>query len=205
METTASIPTSILRQGRIIMNEPAAGLRANLLELLQSVPSSMLQSGPVEKARAIFLLCWLHAVLTQRLRFAPLAFTKLYDFNDADFNAALGRLDAWINQAARSKTHLDPSDFPWAALKIAIAEYAFGGRIDIDRDREVLNSFVDHLFRSEAFDLDFAMTKTGFKGPDQTTWLDFLAWAAGLPEKEPPSLLGLPAFATKVLAVQDGN
>jgi len=58
METNPSIPINILRQSRIIMNEPPPGIRANLIESLQSIPTARVASGPTEKARLYFLLAW---------------------------------------------------------------------------------------------------------------------------------------------------
>jgi dynein heavy chain 1 len=37
--------------------------------------------------------------------------------------------------------------------------------------------------------------------PDGTTWPDFLAWVRQLPEREPPTYLGLPGNAEKMLLV----
>lgn len=58
METNPSIPVNILRQSRIIMNEPPPGIRANLIDCLKSINPSRVASGPHEKVRLYFLLAW---------------------------------------------------------------------------------------------------------------------------------------------------
>lgn len=58
METNPAIPVSILRQSRVIMNEPPPGIRANILESLKSISPARLSAGPMEKTRLFFLLSW---------------------------------------------------------------------------------------------------------------------------------------------------
>ena len=58
MEANPVIPVNILRQSRIIMNEPPPGIKANLLDSLRSIPHGRLSQGPAEKSRLYFLLAW---------------------------------------------------------------------------------------------------------------------------------------------------
>jgi len=75
METNPVIPINILRQSRVIMNEPPPGVRANLLDTLRGLPQNRLTTGPAEKARLFFLLAWFHAVVQERLRYLPLGWS----------------------------------------------------------------------------------------------------------------------------------
>jgi dynein heavy chain 1 len=213
METSPAIPVSILRQGHVLMNEAAPGLRANVLELMRFVPQQMLSSGPSEKGRIFFLLCWLHAVLIQRLRYVPLAFSKAYEFNDADFKAALGRLDLWINAAAKSKTNVDPENLPWLAMRFIMRDYAMGGRIDTTQDLLVLDSLIKQLFNPGSFELAFSLTGSEHAGEpfelrleDERSWQSFHDFISQkLPEMEDPRVLGLPATAAQVIAVKEAE
>jgi dynein heavy chain 1 len=112
METNPSIPVNILRQSRILMNEPPPGIRANVLESLRGISPARLSSGPAEKARIFFQLAWLHATVQERLNFAPLGWTKTYEFNDSDFEAALNVIDAWV---ASTRSNIDPSAIAYVA------------------------------------------------------------------------------------------
>lgn len=154
----------------------------------------------------MFLLCWLQAVLTQRLRFTPLAFTKIYEFNDADFSAGLNRIQAWVEDASKGKANMSPSSMPWTALRSALTQYAFGGQIDSDQDQSALDSFVSHLFSEQAYDLNFPLSlSASIKAPDGTTIASFIEWTLNLPDVEDPTLLGLPTSASKVIAANEGE
>ena len=75
MEANPSIPVNILRQSRILMNEPPPGIKANLSDSLRSISTARLSQGPAEKVRLYFLLAWFHAVVQERLRYVPLGWS----------------------------------------------------------------------------------------------------------------------------------
>lgn len=206
MEASPKIPASILRQSRIIMNEPTPGLKANLLGLLRGIPESR-HSLPAETARVQFLLCWLQAVITQRLRFAPLSFTQIYEFNDSDFSAGLKRISAWVEHVAKGRSNVDPASIPWLAIRTSLSQYAFGGRVDVEQDQAVLESFIDHLFQPKAYDVDFPLvtSEQSLHIPDCTNIAGFIDWTSTLPEQDSPSLLGLQPKAATVIATQQGK
>ncbi|BEJ00458.1 hypothetical protein CcaverHIS631_0503150 [Cutaneotrichosporon cavernicola] len=208
METNPVIPVNILRQSRIIMNEPPPGVRANLLDTLRGLPAARLNTGPTEKARLLFLLAWLQAVVQERLRYLPLGWSKSYEFNDSDFDAAFKTIDSWITGLAKGKSNVDPAQIPWVALRTLIKQAVYGGRIDSDYDQRVLDAFVDAIFTPRAYDNDFALVKLGDRPllvPEGTQMSQFIAWAQALPEHEPPSWLSLPGTAERVVAAAEGN
>lgn len=208
METNPVIPVNILRQSRIIMNEPPPGIRANLLDTLRGLPTARLNTGPAEKSRLLFLLAWLHAVVQERLRYLPLGWSKSYEFNDSDFDAAFKTIDTWINTLAKGKANVDPAQIPWVALRTLIKQAVYGGRIDSDYDQRVLDAFVDAVFTVRAYDADFALVKAGdspLHVPEGTSMQQFIDWAHRLPENEPPSWLSLPGSAERVVAAAEGE
>ena len=84
METSPKIPVNLLRSSRILMYEQPAGVRANMKDSLSSV-SLRASKPPIEKARVYLLLSFLHAVIQERLRYAPiLGWRGLWEFNDSD-------------------------------------------------------------------------------------------------------------------------
>jgi dynein heavy chain 1 len=210
MEANPSIPVNILRQSRIIMNEPAPGVKANLLDSLRSIPPARLSQGPAEKVRLYFLLAWFHAVVQERLRYVPLGWSKSYDFNDSDMSAAFTTIDTWLHSVAKGRTNVDPAQIPWDAIRTLIKQSVYGGRIDSDFDQRILDAFVDGLFSPAAYNVDFNLVPNPsstqlLTAPDGTKLDHFLSWVNGLPEREPPAWLCLPPTAERVIAVAQGN
>jgi dynein heavy chain 1 len=210
MEANPVVPVNILRQSRIIMNEPPPGIRANLLDSLKNIPNARLAQGPTEKIRLYFLLAWFHAVIQERLRYVPLGWSKAYDFNDSDMDSAFKTIDQWLQPVAKGRANIDPASIPWDAVKTLIKQSVYGGRIDSDFDQRVLDAFVDMLFTSKAYNMDFELvpshstTGTTVTAPEGTKIEHFLGWVSSLPEREPPSWLSLPPTAERVIAISQG-
>ena len=84
METSPKIPVNLLRVSRILMYEQPAGVRANMKDSLSTLSVRATQQ-PREKARLYLLLSFLHAVIQERLRYAPtLGWKGFWEFNDSD-------------------------------------------------------------------------------------------------------------------------
>ena len=84
METSPKISVNLLRASRVLMYEQPAGMRANIRDSLSTLSVRAVQP-PREKARLYLLLSFLHAVIQERLRFAPnLGWKGFWEFNDSD-------------------------------------------------------------------------------------------------------------------------
>ncbi|KAJ3032718.1 hypothetical protein HDV00_007194 [Rhizophlyctis rosea] len=209
METNPKVPVNLLRMSRIMLIEPPPGIKANLQETLSSISSSRVSKGPAERSRLYFLLAWLHAIVQERLRYAPLGWTKGYEFNDSDHDMALTVIDHWLDSVAQGRSNISPAKIPWDALKTLITETVYGGKIDSEFDQKLLESFVHGLFAPETYDLNFALVEgtegaKGLKIPDGTKMDQFISWVQKLPEQQPPTWLGLPNNAEKVLMTSKG-
>jgi len=91
METSPKIPVNLLRAARILMNEQPAGIRANMKDSLSAL-SERATKQPVERARIYLLLALLHAVVQERLRYAPsLGWKGFWEFNDSDVSVTYER------------------------------------------------------------------------------------------------------------------
>lgn len=55
----------------------------------------------MERARLYFLLAWFHAIVQERLTYAPLGWSKKYEFNESDLKCACDTLDTWIDSTAK--------------------------------------------------------------------------------------------------------
>ncbi|KAJ3090057.1 hypothetical protein HK102_004799, partial [Quaeritorhiza haematococci] len=210
METNPKVPVNLLRLSRVLMFEPPPGIKANLQETLNSIPAARLTKGPSERVRLYFLLAWLHAIVQERLRYVPLGWTKIYEFNDSDHDMALMTIDNWLDNVAQGRANVPPNKIPWGAIKTLIRETVYGGKIDNEFDQYVLDSFVNKLFTVEAYDLDFALVEGSDDGaklaiPEGIRMENFTEWVNKLPDQQPPNWLGLPNTAEKVLMAAKGN
>ncbi|CAO3629084.1 unnamed protein product [Cunninghamella echinulata] len=211
METNPKVPVNLLRMSRVLMFEPPPGIKANLQESLRSIPPSRFTRGPSERARLYFMLAWLHAVVQERLRYVPLGWTKLYEFNDSDQDCAFNTIDNWLEVAAGGRANISPEKIPWDAIRSLLKQSIYGGRIDNEYDQRLLNSFVNTLFNHHCYDLDFEIVKStgenekALVAPDGTKMEHFLEWVNKLPDREPPTWLGLPSNAERVLLTSKGK
>ena len=207
METSSAIPSSLLRASRVLMYERPAGIRANMRDTLSALPDQAVQQ-PVEKARVHFLLSYLHAVVQERLRYAPrLGWKAGWEFNDADYDCSAFIIQWWTDHVARGRSNVAPKSIPWEILR-ALTTEMYGGKIDDAADFAQLQTLVVRTLTADAFEEGFNVIgavaeddSVGVALPGGTTKKDFVQWVRDLPEREPPTYLGLPADAEKLLLV----
>ena len=98
---------------------------------------------------------------------------------------------------------------PWDLLRTLIVEM-YGGKVDDEDDFSMLRKIVEKVVDPSAYETDHQLVEPrdsdeGLKVPTGTTMPDFMEWVARLPEREPPTYLGLPASAEKLLLVEQGQ
>ncbi|GBM53740.1 Dynein heavy chain, cytoplasmic [Araneus ventricosus] len=212
LEIHPKVPVNLLRAGRIFVFEPPPGIKANLLRTFSAVPAQRMMKAPGERARLYFLLAWFHAVVQERLRYAPLGWSKRYEFNESDLRVACDTLDTWIETVAMGRTNLPPEKVPWDAICTLLSQCIYGGKIDNEFDQRLLNSFLSKLFTAQSFEPDFPLV-TGVDGiddkiikmPEGIRRDQFLHWVENLSERQSPSWLGLPNNAEKMLLLTGGT
>lgn len=47
-------------------------------------------------------------MIQERLRFTPIGWSKVYEFNESDQRCALDAVDEWISRVAQDRTNIDP-------------------------------------------------------------------------------------------------
>lgn len=208
MEAGPKIPINLIRAARTLVFEQPAGIRANMKDTL-NVLSDRGTKAPIEKGRLYLLLCFLHAVLQERLRYAPtLGWKGLWEFNDSDYECCAFIIDSWIDHIAQGRSNVAPVKLPWDLIRALITEM-YGGKIDDEGDFNLLNNLVNQVFDPAAFDEEHELVSEpdgdGLKVPSGTSMKDFIGWVNTLPEREPPTYLGLPANAEKLLLVGRGE
>lgn len=210
MEINPKVPVNLLRAGRIFVFEPPPGMKANMLRTFSSIPVARMCKAPNERARLYFLLAWFHAVIQERLRYAPLGWSKKYEFGESDLRSACDTVDTWLDDTAKGRQNIPPDRIPWAALQTLMAQSIYGGRIDNEFDQRLLNTFLERLFTCSSFDSEFklALKVDGHKDikmPDGIRREEFIHWVEMLPDTQTPSWLGLPSNAEKVLLTTQGT
>ncbi|KAK3491873.1 cytoplasmic dynein heavy chain [Neurospora crassa] len=219
MESSPKIPVNLLRASRVLMYEQPAGVRANMKDSMSSISTRSLKS-PVERTRLYLLLSFLHAVVQERLRYAPnLGWKGFWEFNDADYECSAHVIDTWIDTAAHGRTNIAPSNIPWEMIRYLIVE-TYGGKIDDENDFKMLNQLVHTFLTPSAFDIGHKLVEVSHDAEDEqkdaatggdlvvpsgTSLQEFMSWIQKLPEREPPTYLGLPANAEKLLLVGLGK
>ena len=202
------LPSNLLRVSHIFTFEAPPGVRANLLHTLASIPEARMDAKPVERARLFFMLAWFHAVIQERLRYAPLGWTKMFEFGDADKRCAFDTLSYWIDSVAKGRDNLPPERIPWSAIRTLLGQVVYGGRLDNDFDQRLLDSFLEDMFTPRCFGDDFKLMHgvSELMAPESgTSKAQFMAWAERLPENESPAWLGLPENAELLLLLNQSR
>lgn len=116
---------------------------------------------------------------------------------------------------AQERTNIAPTKIPWDLIRALITEM-YGGKVDDETDFKVLSDLVNKIMTVAAFDDDHKLVDGvgeegtleadgGLRVPGGTQLADFMEWINSLPEREPPTYLGLPANAEKILLVGHGE
>lgn len=212
MEINPKAPVNLLRASRIFVYEPPPGIKANLLRTFSTISASRMSESPGERARLYFLLAWFNAIVQERLRYAPLGWSKTYEFSESDLRVGYDMLDIWIGSVSQGRANVPPEKLPWDAFRKLIGDSIYGGRIDNDFDQRLLQSFIDRLFTQKSFESEFPLVTDveGQKGknvaiPDGVRREQFVQWCEKLPNYQSPSWLGLPNNAEKVILTTLGK
>jgi dynein heavy chain 1, cytosolic len=119
-------------------------------------------------------------------------------------------IDTWIDNVAQNRTNIAPQNIPWDMIRFLVTE-TYGGKVDNEGDFQILNQLVQSFLTPAAFELGHKLVEDptekegGLAAPAGTSLQDFMAWIHKLPEREPPTYLGLPANAEKLLLVGLGR
>lgn len=120
-----------------------------------------------------------------------------------------------MESVALGRTNIAPQKLPWEMIRTLITE-TYGGKIDDEGDFARLTALVGQFMIPAAFESEHKLIgempsgghdggEEGLPVPAGTAMKDFMDWVNRLPEREPPTYLGLPANAEKLLLVGDGR
>lgn len=103
-----------------------------------------------EFKRALYGLCWFHAILIERKKFKTLGWNVTYAFNDSDFGVCEDLIALYMGKIKEGDPPVmdkkNKAPIPWKAIQFLIAEANYGGRITDDRDRRLIKVYADEIF-----------------------------------------------------------
>lgn len=122
-----------------------------------------------------------------------------------------------MEHAAAGRSNVAPSNLPWDMIRTLITE-TYGGKIDDESDFANLGRLVNSFLTPAAYEVGHKLVE-GVAGavtqedggdgsltvPSGTGLSEFMDWVNKLPEREPPTYLGLPSNAEKLLLVGLGR
>jgi dynein heavy chain 1 len=131
MEVNPKVPTTLLRASNVLVFEPPAGIKAALARSYSiAITPERSDRKPVQRARLHFIVAWFNAVVQERLRYTPIGWSKVYEFNQSDQRCVLDCVDEWLDTLGQAREAVDPDKIPWDALRTLISQSIFGGKID---------------------------------------------------------------------------
>jgi dynein heavy chain 1 len=145
------------------------------------------------------MVAWFNSVIQERLRYTPLGWSKMYEFNESDLKSALDTLDSWID--------LSPNNIQWNAIRTLLASCIYGARIDNDFDQNLLTTFVNKFFSNQCFDEKFLLVddkQDRIYSKEFTNKDSYLNWINEIDNEQKPSWLGLPNNAEGILLTNIG-
>lgn len=205
LEITPKIPVNLVRASRTLVFEPPPGIKASIIHTMHHIPRARMERPPIERARLYFLLAWLHALVHERLRYAPIGWTKPYEISDVDMRVAMDTLDSLVDAAAKGRSNVAPEAIPWAAVRELLVTSVYGGRMDNEFDQRLLVDLVARLFTPRSFDLAFPLIPDGSIAlPDARDRQAYEQWVHALPDQQGPAWLGLAKDADATLMTTRG-
>eukprot|EP01015_Nassula_variabilis_P036963 TRINITY_DN967_c0_g2_i6.p1 TRINITY_DN967_c0_g2~~TRINITY_DN967_c0_g2_i6.p1 ORF type:complete len:1103 (-),score=250.87 TRINITY_DN967_c0_g2_i6:90-3398(-) len=203
-EFNPKIPRTLLRQSYKCVFEPPDGIKASLIRTFKTVLSpARSDKAPTERTRLHFLLAWVHAVIQERLRYTPIGWTKVYEFNEADQRCALDLIDEYLDGMGQ-RNNVDPDKIPWDALQCILAQNLYGGKIDNQYDNKILDGLIGQFFTAKSYNMDFELFlapegSQPIKIPDVKKFSQFEEWIDKLPSVESPAWSGLPNNVERIV------
>ncbi|XP_017051507.2 cytoplasmic dynein 2 heavy chain 1 [Drosophila ficusphila] len=185
-ESTEGFSESAVFKCLKVRYEQPKGLKQIVMRLLQNFAAEQDQSLKNQpkslKMRLVYFI--LTAVLQQRRQFIPQGWSKYYEFGEADLKAALGILK-WMDQ------QLNSGKCDWLLLQRLSEALAFGGRVNNQRDLEILNTYLNQFCSADVLSNRWSPLGLSLSIPTSSNLQDYYAALEKFPDIDEPSMYGL--------------
>ncbi|KAJ1446203.1 dynein heavy chain and region D6 of dynein motor-domain-containing protein [Pelagophyceae sp. CCMP2097] len=194
-EPHAAFPRVLLQQSLKVTFESPPGTKKNMQRTLTSWGRDFFERGSASgtsaellgRRKLLFVLAWFHAVTQERRTYLPQGWTKGYEFGVGDLRAG-----AFVMEAACCAGKAGEPDF--TLLRGLMEDAIYGGRVDDKYDLRVLRVYLGRLFCPDVFDgrADLSRGLAVPASDDACSYAAAVAAVARIPDKDAPTLLGLP-------------
>ncbi|EDX05339.1 GD21850 [Drosophila simulans] len=185
-ESTEGFSEAAIYKCLKVRYEQPKGLKQIVMRLLQNFAAEQdqkLKNQPKSlKMRLVYFV--LTAVLQQRRQFIPQGWSKYYEFGEADLTAALGILKMMDQQ-------LNSGKCDWLLLQRLSEALAFGGRVNNQRDLEILRSYLSQFCLADVLSSRWSPLGLSLSIPTSGQLQDYYAALEKFPEADEPSMYGL--------------
>ena len=207
----SSLPPTLLAACEPVLLEAPAGLGAACARALARLRGAGPSRAPPEM---LALIAWLHAAVSERRRYVPIGWSRVYDCGDADLDAAAASADILFAEGK------DSAAMHFPALRRLFCGALHGARLETASDTAALDALAKAVFAPRSLEggalsfetLSSDAAASGLFTPpavyspyplprDLAGWA---LWAAALPATLPPAALGLPRSADALSAARAG-
>ncbi|XP_077967769.1 dynein beta chain, ciliary-like [Styela clava] len=178
-----NIPQGILENSIKITNEPPTGMHSNLHKAFDNFTQETLEmcAREIEFKSILFALCYFHAVVSERRKFGPQGWNRLYPFNTGDLTISVNVLYNYLE--ANQKV-------PWDDLRYLFGEIMYGGHITDDWDRCLCRTYLKEYMNQDMFDSAIYLAP-GFPLPLNLDYVGYHGYIDDMLPPESPYLYGL--------------
>lgn len=122
MEQNPKVPATLISASHVLVFEPPSGIKAAMVRSYsQAITAERTNKEPIERKRLHFLVSWFNAVVQERIRYTPIGWSKVYEFNESDQRCTLDCIDEWLDSMGKGRQNVDPDKIPWDALRTLIS------------------------------------------------------------------------------------
>ncbi|KAJ1529252.1 hypothetical protein ONE63_006052 [Megalurothrips usitatus] len=177
------LPQGVLESSIKITNEPPTGMHANLHKALDNFSQETLEMSTKEAEfkSILFALCYFHAVVAERRKFAAQGWNRVYPFNFGDLTISVNVLYNYLEANSR---------VPWEDLRYLFGEIMYGGHITDDWDRRLCATYLEEYLQAELVDGDLVLAP-GFTSPPNSDYASYHQYIDDYLPPESPMLYGL--------------
>lgn len=193
-------PISILQNSIKIAQEPAQGLRANLLNIYGNLDPKLIQSNKqqYEFHCLLYGLSFFHGIIQERRKYGSIGWNIPYEFTDSDFKISLSQLMLFLNEE---------TELPFLPLIYLTGECNYGGRVTDSWDRRCIITLLSEIYCNNILDLKNILVPgyPQYKIPETTDIYEIVEEIKAYPINETPLICGLHQNAEITLHITESN